>query len=106
MGKERVLLEDQADRPVLRRQVDASSRVEPIVSVDRDPSASELKPGNRTHQRGLACSRRPDERHDLTAEGQLYAEGELAERNVQRETERVHPGINLSASRRTTPKQT
>ena len=106
MGKEGVLLEDQADRPLLRRQVDAPSRIEPVVSLDRDPAEGGLKPGDRAQERGFACSGGPDERHDLTADGQLYVEGELAERNVQREMERVHPGMSLSASRTVTPKTT
>ena len=104
--EERVVLEDQADRPLLRRQVDASRRVEPVVPVHRDPSAGELQPGDRPQERGLPGSGGPDERHDLAADGQLDVEGELAERNVESETERVHPGMSLRASRSTAPKQT
>ena len=37
---------------------------------------------------------------------ELYPEGELAERNVQREAERVHPGISLRTSRTAAPKTT
>ena len=104
MREEGVLLEDEADRPLLGRQVEASSGVEPVVSVDRDPPAGSAKPGERSQDGRLAGSGGPDERHDLAADGQLDVEGELAERNVQREMERVHPGMSLSASRTVTPK--
>ena len=104
--EERIVLEHEAHRPLLGRQLQSLCRVEPGVSVDRDPAAGGLEPGDRPQERRLARAGWPHERDDLAADGQLYAEGELAERNVQRETERVHPGMSLSASRTTMPKQT
>jgi len=106
VGEERVLLEDESDRPLFGRQVDAPRRVEPVDAVDRNAPAGAAQPGERAQQRGLACSGGPDERDDLAADGQLDVEGELAERYVQSEIERVHPGISLSASSRTAPKTT
>ena len=106
VGEERVLLKHEAHRPFLGREREPALRVEPGVPVDGDPAARRLKPGDRPEQRRLPRAGGPDERDDLAADRELYAEGELAERNVERETERVHPGISLSASRRVAPKTT
>src|SRR5204862_974886 len=104
--EEGVVLEDEADRTLLRRQVDAAHRVEPGVPVDRDRAARGLEPRDRPQQGRLPGARGSDERDDLSAERQLYAEGELTKRDVNREKERVHPPTTLSASRTATPKQT
>src|SRR5262249_26953757 len=106
MREERVVLEDESDRALLRRQLDAAPGLEPGRAVDRDPPASFHQPCDRSKQRRLARARGPDQRDHLAADRELYAEVELAERNVESEKKRFHPGMSLSASSTAAPKQT
>ena len=104
--KEGVVLEDEAGGTLLGRQLDSALGVEPGRAVDRDTAAGLGQPCDRSKQRRLARARRPDERNGLPPDGELYAEVELAERNVDSETKRVHPGSSLRARSTAAPKQT
>src|SRR5436853_585742 len=81
--EKRVVLEDEADRALLRRHVQPALRVEPETAVDLDAPARAYEARERAQQRRFACARRTDERDDLAPDGELYAEGEAAERNVE-----------------------
>ncbi len=61
--EERVLLEDEADAALVRLPEDAGGRVEPDVAVECDASRSRPdEPRDRSEDRGLARSGRPDKR--------------------------------------------
>ena len=99
--EERVLLEDEADGPSLRRQVDSGLRVEPPIAAERDaPSLRRQQPCDRAQHARLPRSRRPDERERLAPELERYREPKGAERVVEGEGERVHEGTSLMARRR------
>ena len=106
MRKERVFLEHEPDRSLLGRQVDAVFGIEPDLATDRDAAAGRHEPANGPQEGRLSCTGGPDERDDLRTEVERYVEGELAERNVEVETKRVHPGMSFKANSTTIPKTT
>ena len=70
--EERVVLEHEADGPLLRRPVDAPRRVEPRLAGDADPAAVRSRqPGDAAQHRGLPRSRRPHERDGLAPDLEL-----------------------------------
>ena len=67
--EERVVLEDEPDRPPLGRHRDAARRVEPDrVARAHRPILGREEPGDRAQHRGLPRARRPDEREALAPE--------------------------------------
>jgi len=105
--KERVLLEDEPDRPLLGPQVDPPLGVEPRLAVALDPSASGAgEPGDRPQHRGLPRAGRPDERDRLAPDVERYPDGEAAGRNGEIEAKRDHAGASLRASRTRPPTRT
>jgi hypothetical protein len=69
MGEERVVLEDVADRALLRWPADAALRVEPDLVAEDDPACvGPRQPGDEAQYRRLPRARRPDERDGLGAD--------------------------------------
>ncbi len=96
MRKQRVLLEDEADRALLRRQIDAGVRVEPRVIAERDPPAvGTAQAGDRSQDGRLAGPRGADERHRLATDAQLDVERERPKAEGDGEVESLHDTIIL-----------
>ena len=94
--EERVLLEDEADRAPLGRQVDLPRGVEPRPLAERDPPAvGAAQPGDRAQHRRLAGARGTDERDRLGADAQADAELERAKGDGDVELERRHEESSL-----------
>ena len=89
--EQRVLLEDQAHRPPLGRQVDLRGGVEPRPIAEGDaPAIGSQQPGDGPQDGRLARARGPDERDRLGAEAQAEAELERAKGDGEVELERLH----------------
>ena len=89
--EQRVLLEDEADRAPLGRQVDLRGGVEPRPLAERDaPAVGAPQPGDGAQDRRLAGARGPDERDGLGADAQADAELERAKGDGEVELERLH----------------
>src|SRR5207248_11256610 len=94
--EERVLLEDQPDRPMLRRQAGPFAPVEPYASLRFD------EPRDRAQERRLAGARRPDDPNRLGAGLERYAKGESAERDGDVQPKRSHLTARRSVNENTT----
>ena len=89
--EQRVLLEDEADRAPLGRQVDLRGGVEPRPLAERDaPAIGPPQPGDGAQDGRLARARGPDERDRLGADAQAEAELERAKGDGEVELERLH----------------
>ena len=89
--EERVLLEDEAHRAALGRQVDLRGGVEPRALAERDaPAIGAPQPGDGPQDGRLARARGPDERDRLGADAQAEAELERAKGDGEVELERLH----------------
>ena len=89
--EERVLLEDEADRAALGRQVDLGRGVEPGPVAEGDaPAVGAPQPGDGAQHRRLAGARGPDERDGLGSDAQADAELERAKADGDVELERLH----------------
>ena len=100
MREQRVVLEDEPDRPALRRQVDAAPGVEPRLVVEcHAPALGAHEPGDRPQHARLAGARRPDQRERLPPDLERQLESERAERLGEVDVERRHVGTSLTASR-------
>src|SRR5581483_6184164 len=89
--EERVLLEDEADTPLLR------PLAEPVLAVELDASVSLREPGDRAQQRRLARPGGADESRrplDRERDGQL----EVAKRSREVESEGSHFRVTSSAA--------
>jgi hypothetical protein len=61
--EERVFLEDEPDTALVGLAEESSVAVQPDVAVECDPPPRwGGEPGDRLEHRGLACTRRPDQR--------------------------------------------
>src|SRR5439155_22509277 len=81
--KERVLLEDEADPPPLRREEDAALDVDPGLAVQLHPARVRAgEPGDHAQDRCLAGTRRPDER-DGPLDGEPEAQLERAKSQAE-----------------------
>ena len=86
-----VLLEDEADRAALGRQVDLGGGVEPRAPAQRDaPAVGALQPCDRAQHGRLARARWPDEGDGLGSDAQADAELERAKGDGDVELERLH----------------
>jgi hypothetical protein len=102
--EERVVLEDEPDVPLFRRQVGAL--VEPDLVAERDSSAVRPRePGERAQERRLSGARRPDDCDGLVADVEAQLEVERTEPERKVEGERVHVGRSL-ATRSNVPLRT
>jgi hypothetical protein len=102
--KERVLLEDVTDRPLLRPPVDPPLCVEPDLLAAGDPAALGTgKTREGTQDRGFPGTRRAEkgERLRPDLERELYVEGAKREREI--EAKRNH-GKSFRATRRIAPR--
>ena len=98
--EERVFLEDEAHPALLRRSVDACSRVEEDPRAERYPAAFRLREaGDAPEDARLACAGRPDEREGLASDGERQLEPKRAKGEGDVEVERVHAGISLTRRR-------
>jgi hypothetical protein len=69
--EERVLLEHQADRPALGREVDPGAAIEPRAPADLDPApVGPAQPGDRLEHGRLAGARGADERDRLPVDAE------------------------------------
>ena len=69
MREERVVLEDEADRTLLRTAIDPALGIEPdLVSARDDAARRPRETGNRAQDGRLACAGRTDEREGLASE--------------------------------------
>ena len=100
MREERVLLEQVADAPALRRDVDAAARVEQDGLAERDDAALRpQQPGDDAQHRRLPGARRPDERERLARlDGQVGRRVEAAKRVSEPDAER-HRVVSLTERR-------
>src|SRR6185503_9494412 len=97
--EEGVVLEHVADRPFLRRAIDARGRVEPGVAAEpHGPRVRPQQPRDRAEDARLPGTRRPDERERLAPDVRAQLEAEGAETMGEVEAERVHPGTSFTAS--------
>jgi hypothetical protein len=89
--EERVLLEDEADRPALGRQVDLPVGVEPGVVAEGDaPAVGPAQSGDHPQDGRLARARGADEGDGLGADAQAEAELERAKADGDVELELLH----------------
>jgi len=96
VGEERVVLEDEANRPFLRRPRDARLRVEPGAVVEPDVTAlGTRQAGDRAEDRRLPRARRADEGDRLRADAQRGRDRERRKGEVEVEIEVRHEEIIL-----------
>ena len=96
MGEERVVLEDEADRPFLRRQRDSGLRVEPGAVVEPDVAAGGTRQaGDRAEHGRLARARGTDEGDRLRSDAQRGRDRERRKGEVEVEIEVRHEEIIL-----------
>ena len=99
--EERVILEHEAHRTALWRQVDPPGYVEPGLAARLDPPPPRPhEPCDCPQQARLARPRRTGERERLAgADLETQLEGERPKRKIEVDAERVHDGITLAARR-------
>ncbi len=95
-----VLLEDEADRALLGRQVDAARAVEPRAVAQRDTAlVRRHQAGDRAQHGGLARARGAGQRHRLAFDRQLGVEAEVPKLLRDRDLEGIHEVSILVESR-------
>ena len=101
MRKQRVFLEDHADRALLGREVDAAFGVEPGLAGGRHTTVCPDEAGDRAEERRFAGARGADQRNRLALERESQRDGERATPNGEIELERSHGRRSLRSRSRT-----
>src|SRR5262249_43008828 len=103
--EEGVLLEDEPDRPLLGRQLDAEAAVEPGLGPPRDPARlGPREAGDRAQDARLARPGRAEERERLALDLEAEVDSEVPERQDDLEAQRVHASRFWRLSGRASPR--
>jgi hypothetical protein len=98
MRKQHVILEDDTDRPFLRRDVDVVDRVLKHDTIEGDPPGPDVdQAADGTKERRFSRPIGTNDRHDLTiGNSQLGVEGEGAQADLNRRFETHDPARKVT----------